>query len=158
MAKGKFEPWRKPNGLTLLKAWARDGLTDEQIAEKMGIRASTLYEWKKKYPEISEALSKNKLIYDAEVEEALHKNTTGYWTEETIIEISKDPDGKKRRTVRKVKKWVPGSSVAQFFWLKNRRPDKWRDKHEVELSGDIGISDALKKARERVKQNEPGTD
>lgn len=158
MAKGKYEPWRKQNGLTRLKAWARDGLTDEEIATKMGIRASTLYEWKKKYPEISEALSKNKIIYDAEVEEALHRNTTGYWTEETIIEISKDPDGKKRRTVRKIKKWVPGSSVAQFFWLKNRRPDKWRDKHEVELSGDIGISDALKKARERVKQNEPGTD
>lgn len=158
MAKGKFEPWLKPEGLTLLRAWARDGLTDEEIAAKMGIRASTLYEWKKKYSEISESLRKNKLIYDAEIEEALHNTAKGYWTEETIIEMSKDPDGKKRRTVRKVKKWVPGSATAQFFWLKNRRPDRWRDKREVELSGDIGISDALKKARERVKQHEPGAD
>lgn len=154
MAKGKYEPWRTEDGLTLLRSFARNGLTDEEIAKKIGIRASTLYEWKKRYSEISEALSKNKLTYDAEVEEAIQKTATGYWTTVTEIEFSKDQEGHRRKTVRKIKKWVPGNVTSQIFWLKNRQPDKWRDKHEVELSGDIGISDALKKARERVKEHE----
>ena len=56
MAKGKYQRWLEPDGLTLLEGWARDGLTDEQIAKNCGCNAGTLYEWKKKYPEISEAL------------------------------------------------------------------------------------------------------
>ena len=60
MAKGKFEYWLTPEGLLKLEAWARDGLIDEQIAENAGITPSTLYEWKKKYPDISEALKKGK--------------------------------------------------------------------------------------------------
>lgn len=55
MAKGKYEKWLESNNLILLEGWARDGLTDEQIAHNMGIRTSTLYEWKKKYLEISES-------------------------------------------------------------------------------------------------------
>lgn len=57
--------------MTLLEGWARDGLTDEQIAHNAGITAATLYEWKKKYPEISEALKKGKEVVDFEVENAL---------------------------------------------------------------------------------------
>ena len=43
MANGKYEQWLEPEGLTLLEGWARDGLTDEQIANNMGIVPSTLY-------------------------------------------------------------------------------------------------------------------
>ena len=46
MAKGKYEYWRTADGLILLEGWARDGLTDEQIAEKMRISASTYYDYK----------------------------------------------------------------------------------------------------------------
>lgn len=62
MAKGKFEYWLTPEGLLKLEAWARDGLIDEQIAENAGITPSTLYEWKKKYPDISEALKREKRL------------------------------------------------------------------------------------------------
>ena len=58
MARGKFGYWLTEDGLTLLEGWARDGLTDEQIAEKIGINRATLYDWKKKYPNISNALKK----------------------------------------------------------------------------------------------------
>ena len=106
VAKGKYEYWLSPEGLTLLEGWARDGLTDEQIAERIGINPATLYDWKKKYPEISEALKKGKEVVDYEVENAL------------------------------LLKALCGDVTAQIFWLKNRRPDKWRDK-PAEPSGDI---------------------
>lgn len=60
MAKGKYEKWLEPDNLLLLEAWARDGLTDEQIAHNMGIAVSTLYGWKNKYSEFSESLKKGK--------------------------------------------------------------------------------------------------
>ena len=56
MASGKYQQWLEPDGLLLLEGWARDGLTDEQIAHNMGIAAGTLYAWKKAHGEISKAL------------------------------------------------------------------------------------------------------
>lgn len=58
MAKGKYEYWRTTDGLILLQGWARDGLKDEQIAHNMGIRRTTLYDWKNKYPDINDALKR----------------------------------------------------------------------------------------------------
>lgn len=58
MAKGKYEYWFMPEGLLKIEGWARDGLTDEQISENISITPSTLYEWKRKYSEISEALKR----------------------------------------------------------------------------------------------------
>ena len=98
MAKGKYEYWRTTDGLILLQGWARDGLKDEQIAHNIGIRRTTLYDWKNKYPEINDALKKGKEIVDYEVENAL------------------------------LKRAKQGDVTAQIFWLKNRRPEKWRDK------------------------------
>lgn len=133
MAKGKFEYWLTPEGLLKLEAWARDGLIDEQIAENAGITPSTLYEWKKKYPDISEALKKGKEVVDIQVENALLKRALGYSYKETKIEETADGD----KVTVTVKEVVP-DTTAQIFWLKNRRPDKWRDKQDIEHSGQIG--------------------
>lgn len=100
MAKGKFQRWLEPDGLILLEGWARDGLTDEQIAHNMGIATGTLYSWKKSHVEICEALKKGKEVVDFQVENALVQAALG------------------------------GNVTAQIFWLKNRRPDKFRDKPE----------------------------
>lgn len=124
MAKGKYQRWLEPDGLLLLEGWARDGLTDEQIAENIGITATTLYEWKNRFPEISEALKKGKEVVDIRVENALLKRALGYEYTEERIEIS-DKDG--RKVIQTVKTVLP-DTTAQIFWLKNRRPDKWRDK------------------------------
>ena len=106
MAKGKFQRWLEPDGLILLEGWARDGLTDEQIAQNMGIATGTLYLWKKSHIEICEALKKGKEVVDFQVENAL------------------------------VQAALDGNVTAQIFWLKNRRPDKWRDKPEAADSGE----------------------
>ena len=60
VAKGKFTYWLTPEGLVLLEGWARDGLTDAQIAHNMGISRSTLDKWKNDLSDISDALKKGK--------------------------------------------------------------------------------------------------
>lgn len=101
MAKGKYEKWLTTDSLILLEGWARDGLTDKQIAKNIGISEQTLNVWKKSYPSLSESLKKGKEVVDYEVQNALYKNA------------------------------IEGDTTAQIFWLKNRQPDKWRNKVET---------------------------
>lgn len=132
MAKGKYQEWLTPDGITRLEAWARDGLTDEQLAAKIGITATTLYDWKNKYPVISEALKRGKEVVDVEVENALLKRAMGYEYTETRTETA--DDGTVKTIV--MQKTMPPDTTAQIFWLKNRRPAVWRDKQQVEHSTD----------------------
>ncbi len=134
MAKGKYEEWLQPEGLLKIEAWARDGLTDEQIAHNMGIAQSTLYEWKKNYSEISEVLKKGKEIVDIEVENALLKKALGYSYKEITRERLLNPNtGESGMVITKeVTKEVQPDTTAGIFWLKNRRPDLWRDKQLIE--------------------------
>ncbi|MFR3548166.1 transposase [Blautia sp.] len=140
-AKGKYEYWLTPEGLLLLEGWARDGLIDEQIAENMGIVPSTLYRWKNEHEEISEALKKGKEVVDRQVENALLKRALGYSYEEVTKEICENPEtgNLEMKITKKVKKEVVPDTTAQIFWLKNRRPDKWRDKRDVEHSGGLNV-------------------
>lgn len=151
VAKGKYRRWLEPDGLLLLEGWARDGLTDEQLAEKMGITPATLYDWKNKYPEISEALKKGKEVVDIQVENSLLKRALGYEYTEERIEIS-EKDGKK--VIQTVKQVVP-DTTAIIFWLKNRRPGKWRsDPQENGNAAQTGAHSALIAAiRERRHAN-----
>lgn len=135
MAKGKYQLWLEPDGLTLLEGWARDGLTDEQIAEKIGCGVRTLYDWKNRFPQISQALKKGKEIVDIQVENALLKRALGYDYQEQRIEKS-DKDGTK---IVQTIHHVPADTTAQIFWLKNRRPDKWRDKPIEKTSEDMEV-------------------
>lgn len=123
MATGKYQYWLTDEGLTLMRGWARDGLTDEQIAHNCGINPDTLYTWKKRFPEVAEVLKKGKEIADYEVENALYKRATGY--DYTEVSAEKGPQGEK---IKKTVKHVPPDTGAIAIWLKNRRPDKWRDK------------------------------
>lgn len=122
MAKGKYEYWLTPEGLIKLEGWARDGLTDEQIAHNIGINPDTLYVWKNKYAEISESLKKGKEVVDYEVENALLKRALGY----TVKEEKLTKDGE----VIELEREIPGDVTAQIFWLKNRKPAEWKDKRE----------------------------
>lgn len=129
MAKGKYQKWLEPESLILLEGWARDGLTDEQIAHNMGITVKTLWVWKNKYGKLCNALKKGKEVVDTIVENALLKRALGYRYDEVTIE-----DGIE---TKRVTKEVQPDTTAQIFWLKNRRPDKWRDKQNVEVSGSL---------------------
>lgn len=133
MAKGKYEYWLSPDGLLRLEAYARDGLTDEQIAHNMGISPATLYNYKRDHLEILEALKKGKEVVDIQVENALLKRALGYSYEEKKVEVSEEGT----KVTKTIKEVVP-DTTAQIFWLKNRRPEQWRDKQDIEHSGQIG--------------------
>ena len=143
MAKGKYEYWLTKEGLIKLEGWARDGLTDEQIASNIGISAKTLYEWKKKYSEICNTLKKGKEVVDIQVENALLKRALGYEYTEVTKEITIDEKtGESKLVVTKeVTKQVAPDVTAQIFWLKNRKPNEWKNdpqgleikKEELEL-------------------------
>lgn len=111
-----------------VEGWARSGLIDAQIAKKIGIAPQTLCEWVRRFPSFGEALKKGKKPVDDEVESALLKSALGFEYEETITEIIEQPDGSHRKQVKRFKRYAPPSNTAQIFWLKNRRPEKWRDK------------------------------
>ena len=85
MAKGKFEEWLEEDRLLLIQSWARNGLSDDQIAHNVGIAYSTLKVWKGKYPAISTALKKAKEVIDFEVENALLKRALGYEYRERAV-------------------------------------------------------------------------
>lgn len=141
MAKGKYADWLTPEGLLKIEGWARDGLTDEQIAKNIGISRSTLNVWKDRYSDISDALKKGKDIIDRQVENALLKRALGYEYEEVK---EKFEDGViTERTV--TKKEVVPDTTAQIFWLKNRKPDKWRDKPAYEDTSELDKLDAILK-------------
>ena len=136
MAKGKYEYWLTPEGLLLLEAWARNGLTDEQIAHNMGISKATLYNYKRDHLDILEALKKGKEVVDIQVENALLKRALGYQYKEVKTEEYKGKDGPVKNVTTTIKEVVP-DTTAQIFWLKNRKPEVWRDKQNVELSGEV---------------------
>lgn len=124
----KYKDWLEKDKLLLLQSWARNGLLDEAIAKKIGINKSTLYEWKKKYKDFADALKKGKEVVDIEVENVLLKRALGYSTTETKIETFLN--GKTKTTT--ITKEVPPDVTAQIYWLKNRKPEKWRDKPSEE--------------------------
>lgn len=131
------------DGLTRVEGWARDGLTDIQIAKKIDISQTTFYQWQKDYPVFSEAIKRGKAPVDIEVENALLKRALGYDYEETTTEIIELPNGEKRKHIKKVTKTVLPDTTAQIYWLKNRRPDRWREKPVVEDTSTIDKLDKL---------------
>ncbi len=130
-AKGKYEYWITPEGLLKIEGWARDGLKDEQIAGNIGIRRQTLYEWTKRFPVIFDTLKRGKEIVDRQVENALLKRALGY----EYDEVTREPDmnGEMVETKRVTKQVLP-DTTAQIFWLKNRKPDEWRDKQNINVT------------------------
>jgi transcriptional regulator with XRE-family HTH domain len=127
----KYDEWVTDEGLIKIEGWARDGLTEEQIAHNMGIARQTLNEWKKRFTSISDTLKRGKEVVDRQVENALLKRALGYEFTEVTIEAGIE-------TKRVIKQIAP-DTTAQIFWLKNRKPEEWRDKQNIEHSGEAGV-------------------
>ena len=149
----KVDQWLTEDGLIKIQGWARDGLIDKDIAHNIGIGYSTLREWKKLYPEIGEALRKGKEVVDRIVENALYKSAIGFMQKikkpVRIKEVEYDP--KTGKKVRESEKWVLVEEeiyiaphvTAQIFWLKNRKPDQWREKNDLTLTPSNGVLESL---------------
>lgn len=97
MAQGLYKKWLEQDNLLLLQGWKRNGVTDEEIAKNIGIRRETLYEWKKRYPNINNALKRGREQSNYAVESVLFR------------------------------KAISGNTTAMIFWLKNNWRDKYND-------------------------------
>lgn len=138
MAKGKYDEWRTEEGLTRLRGWARDGYTQEQISDCIGISRSTLNVWISRYSDIADALKKGRDVADREIEDSLFKKAKGFRTEvKKPIKLKKiifdEVTGKKIEESEVIEYateevYIPPDTVAMIFWLKNRKPEQWREK------------------------------
>lgn len=110
------------------------GAIDAEVAEAFGVSVRTIHRWKNDYPEFAEVAQTSKEIADAKVEKSLFKLATGFKYSTTDKEILFDKDGNQKPAKIKVTEHeVPPDTGAVCFWLKNRRPDEWRDKQIMEL-------------------------
>jgi hypothetical protein len=121
---------------------ARQGMIDEDIAAALGIGVTSLYKYANQYPKFAKALKDGRRPVDFEVENALLKRAKGFTFTETTEEPTVDPETSEVRMVvtKRVRKHIAPDTTAAIFWLKNRRPKLWRDKHDVELTGVLDVT------------------
>jgi hypothetical protein len=132
-------------------ALAESGATDREIAQALGIDDATLYRWKNVYREFCEAIRVGKDRADDRVEMALYRKATGYsFDAEKIFQNS----GQIVRT--SYVEHVPPSDTAAIFWLKNRRGDQWRDKHDVEHGLTADLAAIISQRRAKVTELNSG--
>ena len=162
MAHAEYKKWLEPDNLIKHRSWARDGLTNEQIAKKIGVKRQTFQRWLSTYSDMSDALKKGKEIVDAEIEDSLisimkkHTVTTTQYKmvkkdafnlkaerskfaniykldhpnatkEEVGIAVAEHVDVYEKIPISKTVTEVDPNASAIIFWLKNRRPDVYRD-------------------------------
>lgn len=120
--------WRTEDGLTLLTAWKRDGLSDKNICERINVTKAMMVRWKQQYPEINEALSRGKELVDYMVENALLKAALGYQTKEIKVTLGKKViSGETFQVLKETTiKNVGPNTVACLAWLNNRKHEQWK--------------------------------
>lgn len=106
-------------------AMARQGATDREIAAQLGITTTTIYVWMRRYPYFADAIKQGKVYFDERVERSLGVRAIGY--EQSVEKVF--ANGTRMTVVEQ----VPPDTVAQIFWLKNRRRADWKDRHETEI-------------------------
>ncbi len=131
----KYETHVAPR-LEEIKDWCRNGATDEEIAKRLGSSRDSFYQYKKEFSDFSDTLKETKEIVDAQVENALLKRALGYEYKEVTKKVV---DGELKVT-KVITKHVVPDTTAQIFWLKNRRPDKWREKPAEEKEEQESVS------------------
>ncbi|MEG0416409.1 MAG: helix-turn-helix domain-containing protein [Erysipelothrix sp.] len=122
-----------------IREWIQSGMIELHVAKKLGISEATFSNYKNKYPELLQLLNEAKIVPDQQVEDSLFKRAIGYLYEEETRELMLNPLTMERELVitKTVTKQVVPDVTAQIFWLKNRRPDRWRDKQDINLNGQI---------------------
>lgn len=141
--KSIYEKYNWDEKLDLVRKWARQGLTDEEICQKMGISHDTIYKYKKRYPEFAEALKESKKVADAKVEQALYKNATGFNYTEQVLAANGE--------IKEVERFAKPQTSAQKVWLKNRQPDIWEDKQKIEAEVDMNPISAVLAVEEDIE-------
>ena len=142
MAKRKAKMGRptkyKPEYNALAYRYCLLGATDDDLAQFFGVTEKTVIGWRKDYPAFSQSVLDGKVVADAKVAESFYKRAIGYEHQEDKIFCTQG----EVTTVSTTKRYPPDEKAC-LNWLKNRQPDKWRDKRETELSGSLSFTEAL---------------
>ncbi len=123
------------------------GATDQEIADFFEVDVRTVYRWKHDHDDFCQSLKVGKDIADERVERSLYQKAIGYEQDEVKIFM---PGGAEEPVYAPFRAKVAPDTTAAIFWLKNRRSGAWRDKQEVEHSGNLTISDRMQRALGRV--------
>lgn len=114
------------------------GHTDKELASFFEVSESTINLWKLEHIEFSESIKRGKDIADADISQKLYHRAIGYSHPDVEIKVVAEGQGLGSRIEEvPVIKHYPPDPTSMIFWLKNRQPKKWRDKQEVEHSGEI---------------------
>lgn len=136
--KSKYQEYVQPY-LKRVEHLCRMGATEQEICQKLGVSVARFGEYKKEFQELRESLKKGRSDADDTVEAALFRRATGYTTEEVKTNTYVDNNNNQRQFRVSVTKEIPPDTTAAIFWLKNRRPEKWRDRQELGIGGNIPV-------------------
>lgn len=142
--KSKYEEYVQPR-LTEIECWCRDGLIDEEIAKRLGVGYSTFKNYKTEHQDLLDALKNGKAIIDYSVENSLLKRAQGFEYTEKTKELIKGV----LVVTKEVTKIIAPDPTSCIFWLKNRKPEYWKDRKELDLNV-TGLPERMKKAEEKL--------
>ena len=125
----------KPEYCQIARDYASAGATNKMLAAAIGVREDTIINWKNTHPEFADGLTRAKVSADLEVERSLYRMAVGYSYDVQESRVVKDAAGNEKLQAITLTKFVPPKTAAATFWLRNRQPDLWREKQEVEHAG-----------------------
>ena len=134
--KSAYDTIIKPRFDDVLK-WLRNGATEKQIIQNLGINSDTFYKYKKEMPEFSEHLKKGKESLVEQLRGALIKKALGFEYKESKRIINFE-DGNEIivHTEEYTKQALPDVAAANLL-LKNYDKENWsNDPRNDELKRD----------------------
>lgn len=135
---GGRKPDYKPEMCEQVRNYCELGATDREIAEYLDVHVSQIYRWKNRYKEFNEAMKAGKEAADDRVERAFYNRAVGYDHDAVKIFCTKETGVVEVPFIEH----HPPDVTAGIMWLKNRRPDKWRDKQEHKIDATIEVTSA----------------
>ena len=110
------------------------GATDQEIADFFDVDVRTVYRWKADHDGFCQALKAGKEVADERVERSLFQRAVGYEQDDVKIFM---PANAAAPVYAPFRAKIAPDTTAAIFWLKNRRPDLWRDKVQNEHTGEV---------------------
>lgn len=139
-----------------IRAMIRDGYTEEQCANTIGVAYSTFMKWKPEIPELLEVLKESKEFLIAELEDTLYRKALGKCTvKETKKYIERDKAGKEKTKIEETVREIAPDTTLLIFALKNLTIDngKWLDRHEGSTFSELQSAlDNFKSFSEKVEK------
>ena len=140
--------------ITLARELMSAGFTRERLALELGIGDDLLKEWEQRFPDFAGAIRAGAIIADSAMEMSTYKRGQGYeMTEVHVEEVMDEANQTVRKVKREITRHVPGDPRCQMFWLRNRRPDKWRESSEAGQTVGLFVANMTpdqKATRERI--------